>query len=55
MFNVAEQDEDVTSENRDAETAREIMNCAGLNGSNEEFATERIGSADKGKEQTIES
>ena len=46
MFNVEEQDEDDTSENHDAETALEIMNCAGLNEFDGEFTAERIGSVD---------
>jgi hypothetical protein len=48
MFNIEEQDEDDTSENHhhDAETALEIMNCAGLNEIDGEFTAERIGSVD---------
>ena len=52
MFNVEEQDEDNNSENCDAETAREIMNCAGLE-SDEVFATERIGSFDNEKNRPL--
>ena len=36
-----------------AETALEIMNCAGLNEFDGEFATERIGSDDKGKNRPL--
>ena len=43
MFNVEELDEDYTSENRDAETALVIMNRAGRNEFDGEFATEGIG------------
>ena len=53
MFNVEEQDEDDTCENRDAETAFEIMKCAGLNELDGEFATERIGSVDKEKKRPL--
>ena len=53
MFNVEEQDDDNPSESYDADTAIDIMNCAGLSTFDGEFITERIGTLDKDRNRPL--